>query len=139
MRDSLAEGLGRQDGVGGFAAVLDGVEFGCEAFVGFFVFFAEFCGAVVEADGGGLLAFEQGQGDAGRGGGVGVLCADFGDAGIGDDALPGFYPAEEPGFLGDAEDEEFFGGSGWLVGAEVVVEEPFEGLRGFVLVEECVA
>ena len=68
-----------------------------------------------------------------------MFFADFGDSGIGDDALPGFDAAQEPGFLGDAEDEEFFGGGGGLVGVDVVREELFEGLGRFVLVEEVVA
>lgn len=65
-----------------------------------------------------------------------MFLADLGDLGIGDDALPGFQAAEEPGFLGDAEDEEFFGGGRGLVGADVVVQEGFEAFGAFVLMEE---
>ena len=65
-----------------------------------------------------------------------MFLADAGDLGIGDDALPGLQAAEAPGFLGDAEDEEFFGGGGGLVGADVVIQEGFEAFGAFVLVEE---
>ena len=65
-----------------------------------------------------------------------MFLADLGDLGIGDDALPGFQAAEEPGFLGDAEDEEFFGGGRGLIGADVVIQEGFEAFGAFVLMEE---
>ena len=120
----------------GFAALLALVERGFEAVEGGFVFLAEFGGALVEAGFAGFFRFDEGEGDAGGSGGVGVLFSHFGYAGIGDDALPGFYSAEEPGFLGDAEDEEFFGGRGWGVGAEVIGEELFEEPGLFVIVEE---
>ena len=47
-----------------------------------------------------------------------------------------FNIEKEPGFLGDAEDEEFFGWGGGLVGADVVVEKGFKAFGTFVLMEE---
>ena len=127
--------------MGGFAAELLGFELGGEAVEGGFVFLAEFGGAFVEAGLAGVFRFEEGKGEAGgggdvRGSGVVVFPADGGDLGICDDALPRFEPAEEPGFLGDAEDEEFFGGGRGLIGADVVVQEGFEAFGAFVLMEE---
>ena len=122
--------------MGGFAAELLGFELGGEAVEGGFVFLAELGDAVLEAGLGGFFCFEEGEGNGGGGGGVGVFLADLGDLGIGDDALPGFQAAEEPGFLGDAEDEEFFGGRRGLVDADVVVQEGFEAFGAFVLMEE---
>ncbi|MCC7339919.1 MAG: hypothetical protein IT170_02445, partial [Bryobacterales bacterium] len=90
--------------MGDFAAELLGFELGGEAVEGGFVLVAELGGAFVEAGLGGFFCFEEGKGNGGGGGGVGVFLADAGDLGIGDDALPGFQAAEEPGFLGDAED-----------------------------------
>ncbi|MCL4781939.1 MAG: hypothetical protein KJZ70_02785 [Bryobacterales bacterium] len=120
----------------GLAALLLAEELGFEAVEGGFVFLAEAGGAVVEAGGCGFLRFEEAEGDAGGGGGVGVALADAGDVGIGDDTLPGFEAAEEPGFLGDAEDEEFFGGGNGRVGADVAFEQGFEGRGAFVPVQE---
>ena len=104
--------------------------------MGGFVFFAEGGGALVEAGYFGFAGFEEAEREAGGGGGVGVPLADFGNAGIGDDALPGFEAAEEPGFLGDAEDQHFFGGGGGRVGVDVPGEQGFEGGLRFVLVQK---
>jgi hypothetical protein len=119
-----------------FFAGLSAVLSGFAAVQGGFVVFALVGDAFVEAGYFGVDSCEVGHGDAGGGGGVGVFLVDLGDGGIGDDAVEGVEAAEDPGFLGDAEGEEFFLWSGGRVGAELVLEEALEGFAGFVLVEE---
>jgi hypothetical protein len=119
-----------------FFAGLSAVLSGFAAVQGGFVVFALVGDAFVEAGYFGVVSCEVGHGDAGGGGGVGVFLVDLGDGGIGDDAVEGVEAAEDPGFLGDAEGEEFFLWSGGRVGAELVREEALEGFAGFVLVEE---
>jgi hypothetical protein len=80
-------GLGFAAVRSGFAAVLEGLEFGFETVEGGLVVFALLGDAFEEAGFFGVASCEIGHGDTGGGGSVGVFVADFGDGGVGDDAV----------------------------------------------------